>query len=228
MILSDFCFVLLDIDNTLYPYEPAHLAGQASVSDHLVAVLGEEITRVNAALEAGRADTGLRLHGTAASHHRLLYFQAALEQLGRCPMPLALDCHDIYWDRFLDTMEPFADTRRFLSRLDPSRTCFVTDLVADIQYKKIRRLGLQDFVHHLVTSEEAGAEKPDPAIFLRALGKLGAVGEQSCMIGDSFEKDIVGAARLGMGAFWLNPHRRSPPAGAPFHRSIQTLEECHE
>lgn len=228
MILSDFHFVMLDIDNTLYPYDPAHRAGQAGVSDHLVAVLGEDRSRVDAALDAGRADTGRRLHGTASSHHRLLYFQAALERLGRCPMPLALDCHDIYWECFLDAMEPFADTERFLSKLDPSRTCLVTDLVADIQYRKIRRLRLQNFAHHLVTSEEAGAEKPDPAIFRLALGKLGAMAERSCMVGDSFEKDVVGAAKLGMGAFWLNPERRPAPPNAPFHRSVQNLEECHE
>lgn len=61
----------------------------------------------------------------------------------------------------------------------------------------------------LAISEEVGAAKPDPAIFLYALDELGV--RKATMIGDSWENDILGATGIGMDAVWLNRYRRTCP-----------------
>lgn len=56
--------------------------------------------------------------------------------------------------------------------------------------------------HHLfdcvVTFEDTGERKPSPAPFLRALTLLRVTPEETLMVGDWAERDIVGAAQLGI------------------------------
>lgn len=59
----------------------------------------------------------------------------------------------------------------------------------------LRGLGLDGLT--VVTSAEAGAPKPDPAVFLRALERLGVQPERALHVGDS-EADEQGARAAGM------------------------------
>lgn len=56
--------------------------------------------------------------------------------------------------------------------------------------------------HHIfdavVTFDETGRRKPDPAPFRLALERLGVSPSQALMVGDCAERDMVGAAALGM------------------------------
>ena len=54
-----------------------------------------------------------------------------------------------------------------------------------------------DFV---VTSEEAGCEKPEKAFYELCIKKAGCLPEECLMIGDSLEKDVLGAKAAGMQA----------------------------
>ena len=62
----------------------------------------------------------------------------------------------------------------------------------------IDSLGLGGYVDFAVTSGETGLEKPDPAAFRAALGKANAAPNESIMVGDQPESDIVGAIRVGI------------------------------
>ncbi len=57
-----------------------------------------------------------------------------------------------------------------------------------------------------------GWSKPDPRLFLHALGALGARPEAAWMVGDNFEADIRPAAALGLATCWLAPAGRALPA----------------
>ena len=71
------------------------------------------------------------------------------------------------------------------------------------QIEKLSSLGVLENIQFLVTSEEAGQEKPNSAIFRLALKKLNMVPREVIMIGDSFDKDVLGALRLGIPAYLL-------------------------
>jgi HAD superfamily hydrolase (TIGR01509 family) len=64
--------------------------------------------------------------------------------------------------------------------------------------RDLDRLGITQRVDTAVFASEAGARKPHPAIFQRALGELGAAAERTLFVGDSLATDIGGAAALGM------------------------------
>ena len=60
------------------------------------------------------------------------------------------------------------------------------------------RLGIAPYLDFVVTSEEAGAEKPHPAIFQLALTRGGVTASEAVHVGDQYNSDIVGAQRAGI------------------------------
>ena len=193
---------LLDFDNTLYPYYPAHYHAMDKCAERL-----EHIApgyNLNDLYEAAKAEVHVELHTQAASHSRHLYFQRVFEKLfQKSCLELAIEFEELYWQSFLPAMKVDERAMRFLKdcKSNNIRTCIVTDLTARIQAKKLVHLGLAKDIDYLVSSEEAGVEKPDPRIFSLALRKLGLKADQVIMVGDSPERDIAGAEGLGIKAF---------------------------
>lgn len=75
----------------------------------------------------------------------------------------------------------------------------------EVQYEKIEASGLRPYIDHIVLSEEVGLQKPDPAIFHRALQVSDSVSDRSIMIGDNVDTDICGAQRVNIDTVWLAP-----------------------
>ncbi|MBU6452168.1 MAG: HAD family hydrolase [Cyanobacteria bacterium REEB67] len=194
--------ILLDLDNTVYDYRTAHVPALAETVSWLAKKLGRPVEQVERAFADSRARVNAELHGLASSHSRLLYFQGVCEIFGQWPCEIALEAEDLYWSAFFLKMELRPGCLAFLKAVRPRPIAIVTDLTAAVQFAKLTRLGLQDFVQVVVTSEEVGKEKPHGEIFIRAAAKLGLEAEHLCMIGDSWERDIVGAHCLGMPCFW--------------------------
>ncbi|WP_424766487.1 HAD family hydrolase [Paenibacillus sp. sgz302251] len=208
--------ILIDFDDTLYEYKQCHELALTKVFNLLGQNIGLESTELyNRYLEAKR-QIHISLHGFASSHNRLLYFQKLFEQLPNkieFPISLAKQCYSLYWDSFIESIELFDDVINLLSDLKEKglQIIMVTDLTADVQFEKIERLKLEHLFDYIVTSEEAGCEKPHPYIFELALRKSGLSPEQVCMIGDSYDKDISGALNMNIQAFWLNRSSKIRP-----------------
>jgi HAD superfamily hydrolase (TIGR01549 family) len=84
------------------------------------------------------------------------------------------------------------------------------------------RAGLDSLIDGVSTSAEAGAAKPAPEPFRRALEIAGCEPAEAVMVGDSQEHDIEGAEALGIAAILL---RRGPAADAPGPRVIRSLRD---
>ena len=80
----------------------------------------------------------------------------------------------------------------------------ISDGITIKQWEKLIRLGLHHFFDEVVTSEEAGVEKPDEKIFRLALDRMECQPTKSIMIGNKFNKDIIGAINIGMSAILVN------------------------
>lgn len=97
----------------------------------------------------------------------------------------------------------------------------------DIQRLKLGRSGLAECFDQVVISGETGIGKPDPRVFLLAAERLGTEPGDTIMVGDSWERDVVGAVRAGMRAVWLSWGR--VPAeqlmGVTEVRSLSNLEQ---
>jgi FMN phosphatase YigB (HAD superfamily) len=194
--------ILLDLDDTVYDYRNAHRPALAAALTWLAQRLSVAMEEIEKAYVTSRRHVNTELHGLAASHSRLLYFQGVCESFGQWPCEIALQAEDIYWSTFLPKMEIRQGCLAFLSAMQPRPTAIVTDLTARIQFEKVTKLGLKAHVQAIVTSEEVGHEKPHADVFTLAAQKLGLKPQQLCMIGDSWDRDIKGALQLGMPCFW--------------------------
>jgi HAD superfamily hydrolase (TIGR01549 family) len=96
-----------------------------------------------------------------------------------------------------------------------ARIGIVTNNTVREQTEKLRVLHLDRAVDFLVTSEEVGVGKPDPAIFRAALERATVGPEDAVMVGDSWESDVVGARRAGIRAVWFNRFGAPRPGPSP-------------
>lgn len=195
--------ILLDIDNTLYDYNSTHESALNKVIDFCSLKFNLTKEELVYAYSIARKKVHIELSETASSHNRLLYFQKMLEVLNLNSLLYGMKLYNLYWDTFLDEMIPFEGIYDFLE-MYKNKICLVTDLTAHIQYRKIKKLKLAKYCNFIVTSEEAGREKPHPYMFMMGLDKLGFNKSEVCMVGDSFKKDIFGASNLDIQSIWLN------------------------
>lgn len=193
---------LFDTDNTLYPYDPVHEKALSAVRAKVVKQLSISEQEFDKAFKEARNQVKGRLKHTAASHSRLLYMQRMLEILGLgSQVLLALDYEQTYWRTFLSNAILFDGVKELLDeiRLLGIPTAIVTDLTAQIQFRKVVYFGLDHYFDFIVTSEEAGFDKPNNAPFQIALEKMGVSGDRVWMVGDNPVNDIRGA-RVEIGA----------------------------
>ena len=223
--------ILFDIDNTLYPYDPSHKAAMAAVTKKVVTTFSITEEECNEAYKAARDGVKESLPGVASSHSRLLYFQRMLELLGLGSQCLwALDLEQTYWRIFLSEAQLFDEAQDFLDdlRLAGIPVAAVTDLTAQIQFRKLLYFGLETYFRYIVTSEEAGFDKPHKAPFELALEKLDTEpGEHLWMIGDNPVSDIEGAKTAVSAVTVQKCHRgvKKGPADA-FFTSYDKLRQC--
>ena len=142
-----------------------------------------------------------RLGNVASSHSRLLYMQKTIEKLELGTRILTtLDLEQTYWRTFLSNCRLFPGVLDFIQILKSKGviTANITDLTAQIQFRKLVYFGLDEFFDYVVTSEEAGADKPDKRPFEVAFEKLQISPENTWMIGDDPKSDMMGAGKMGL------------------------------
>lgn len=197
--------VLIDLDDTLYAYAPAHAAGMAAARSVAAEQLNLGGLDFETCFRDARTELKNRLGRTAASHNRLLYFQRAVERAGFSTQPVTtLQMEQAYWRAFLNSARLFDEAIDFLDdlRIAGVPVVIVTDLTAQVQFRKVIHFGLDRVVDWIVTSEEVGLDKPNPGNFELALAKLGGVEGPVWMVGEEPRSDM-GGARAAVGALCL-------------------------
>lgn len=83
----------------------------------------------------------------------------------------------------------------------------ITNGFKEVQFKKLESSGILKYFKSITTSEDVGVKKPHRKIFEVALKNASATVEESVMIGDNFEADILGARQFGMRAIIYNYYK---------------------
>ena len=87
----------------------------------------------------------------------------------------------------------------------------------------VHHIGIGHHFDFVVTPAEAGAAKPDSAIFEFALNAAGAPPGSVVHVGDDPMRDVAGAAALGLRTVWMNPQGQLWPHEVPPDAEIRTL-----
>lgn len=91
----------------------------------------------------------------------------------------------------------------------------ITNGFEKTQHQKIRNSKIDHYFQEVITSEQAGIMKPHAAIFEYALSKTNARADQSIMIGDTLDVDILGAVQAGLDSAYFNPAHPPTPEIQP-------------
>jgi putative hydrolase of the HAD superfamily len=134
--------------------------------------------------------------------------------------------------RFLDLLPTrtilFPYTKEILQYLRDKQYVLhlITNGFEKTQQNKLMFAGLKPFFNEVITSEGSGSLKPNKEIFQFALEKCNADREESIMIGDSIEVDIIGAMNAGIDQVYVN-HLGVDPTVKPTY-TVKSLKELEK
>jgi len=96
----------------------------------------------------------------------------------------------------------------------------ITNGFKEVQWIKLNKSGLSEFVDKVFISEELGVKKPDPVFFSKVLTATQSATRDSLVIGDNLNTDIKGARESGIDHVFFNPKKMA-------HDTIVTHEVSH-
>lgn len=132
-----------------------------------------------------------------------------LDAFGRFGIQFDLTTIDLLAESYIQELPVdnhlFEGAEPLLERLSASYTLhIITNGFHQVQHEKLHNSGIAHLFKTVTTSEEAGVKKPHPDIFWLAMDKAKCKPEDSLMIGDTFEADILGAEQVGMQTIFIN------------------------
>ncbi len=205
--------VIFDLDDTLYDFTGLQEAALDTLYIFGSKLLEVDKEKFKRAFLWGRDETKRILGHKPACRSRALYCQHALEYLHKNPITYTLTLEKIYWNYILEHMVLRDGVKELLDYLKKNeiKVAVCTDMIVEIQYQKIKRLGISEYIDVFVSSEEAGVEKPEVKIFEICLKKLKVLPSQTIMVGDSLEKDVIGALSVKILPIWFCTNEKKLP-----------------
>ena len=152
-------------------------------------------------------------------------FYLTLKEAGLDDIDLAKEIAHDFIDLSPLQTEVFPNTHECLEYLKNKnyQLHIITNGFNEVQGRKLQNSKLEKYFNQIITSENAGANKPHAQIFEYALKQTGAQIEQSIMIGDDLSTDIKGARDMGMDHIYFNPKKAKHDEKLTFE--IENLKE---
>ena len=105
-----------------------------------------------------------------------------------------------------------------LEYLKPKYRLFIiTNGFREVQDKKLKNSKIKHYFEAIYDSESVGVKKPDPKIFKHALKDSGSNANESLMVGDNYEADVLGAKKLRINTLHFVAH------GEKIHNKNETI-----
>lgn len=101
----------------------------------------------------------------------------------------------------------------------------ITNGFKEVQQGKLNKANIDHYFHTVTNSEMVGVKKPNPRIFNHALQMANANANNSIMIGDNLEADILGALDVGLDAICFNYHNESLTNGIKYVDNLIDLKQ---
>ena len=204
--------ITVDLDDTLWPCEPVILAAEQELHDWL--------RRWAPRLARDHDMTSLRAHRRRLGAQRP-DIAHDITELRRLSLHSLLQDYEYSGDLAQPAMEVFLDQRNqvqpypevssVLKRLGRDyRLVATTNGNADVE-----RTPLRGLFHYSINAAQAGAAKPAPDLFLRALEWSGVEPQQALHLGDDPRLDVAGARQVGMRTVWVNRFGKCWPEDEP-------------
>jgi putative hydrolase of the HAD superfamily len=205
-----FKHIFFDLDRTLWDYDQNV---RDALNDLYIAflegkVVGDADTFIRVFLfENGRLwekFTANKINKKYLRDHRFLL---TLRRMGLPDKQLGLELEEAYMATTPAKQKLLPGVHESLKYLQAKYDLhIITNGFEDAQQFKLSNSGIRDYFSHVVTSDTAGATKPNREIFLYSERVTGARPEECLMIGDDERADVYGAQKAGWKAIHFDPH----------------------
>jgi len=102
----------------------------------------------------------------------------------------------------------------------------------DLVFRALERINLHPYFSEIFTPKEVNNRKPAPGFYLNVLNKLKLDPQKAVMVGDDYEKDIIGAKQVGLWTVWFNAQQKQMNSNFPYHdfevRNLQDIPQIIE
>jgi putative hydrolase of the HAD superfamily len=207
MLRTDIKAVFLDAGSTLFQHRRSRPETYLAIAQaHGLPDL--EVDSIEASMQHAFLDLPDTVDGNF--RYSLAWFWAFNQRvLGECGMPedQLPGAHEALLEYFADpsTYELFPEVPKVLETLsNHGMQVGVVSNWSEHLPELLQDLGIADHFSFIVTSADLRTEKPNRAIFERALFRAGVAAEETVHTGDHFERDVRGALNAGMRAVWLD------------------------
>ena len=193
--------ITLDLDDTLWPVEPAIVAAEAALRDWILANCpGAESDWPTERLQALRAQVWTEHPHLAHdfSALRMIAIERILAPYG-LPASAADEAFAVFF-RARNEVSLYPEAREALAQL-AGRVPIVALTNGNAC---LRTIGLDHYFHDAVHARDAGVAKPAAAIFHLACTRAQALPEQVLHVGDHPLQDVIGARQAGLQTMWLD------------------------
>ena len=120
----------------------------------------------------------------------------------------------------------FDGTIEILDYLAPKyKLHIITNGFKEVQQGKLNNSNIEHYFETVTNSEMVGVKKPNPKIFNHALTLANANINESIMIGDNLEADVLGALDMGLDAICFNYHKEHLTNGMKFVDNLLDLKQ---
>lgn len=137
----------------------------------------------------------------------------------------AKNLSDDFLDRTTYKTQLVLGTMELLEYLKPKyKMHILSNGFREVQFKKIENSGLKPYFEKIILSEDIKINKPHADFFTYALKSTNSRRDQTIMIGDSWDADIIGAYNSNIAQIWYNPKGEKHREFIPTH----TVRELHE
>lgn len=230
MHIKPYSYYLIDLDRTLWDFD--------SNSEHAIGLLISRNRQLLKAIETVEGPGENALHLFFRQYDKLNHKLWAMYERGE------MSKDDLRWKRFHEAFlrygiddemlsrkfgEDYLEQMVLENRLMPGaremleaisssggKMAILSNGFKEVQYRKLRGAGIEEYFSAVVVSEEAGCLKPRPGIFAYAVELLSGIRReddpeawreakrQTLMIGDDPVNDIEGAQIFGIDQFYYN------------------------
>jgi putative hydrolase of the HAD superfamily len=213
--------VLFDLDDTLHDDSTAYKKAALRVAEDVAAGRGIDAETL---FRAYVAEANAFWKKLSQEHLTMSILDARVQMwsdalvAGGVPLdvPLAIKCADDYGRYRNDVLElaPGALDLVIALRERGCKLGIVTNGFAATHHEKVDRLGLRPYIDALFLADEMNMVKPDPEIFRMVCRTLGSVPERTAMVGDRYDRDVIGAGEAGLFTVLIDIHAIPLPDGA--------------
>jgi putative hydrolase of the HAD superfamily len=221
--------ILFDLDDTLTDSSGA----ESAVWKDVAAAIAEHFPDIDRAELRRRYLDVLEAHYAPLAAGRIDFVTFRRNRLADALGPWG-EVSDELFERYVkekerigDEMRPFPAAIATLRALRARgiKVGVLTNGPSDFQRRKLKVSGLGPELDAIAISGELGVAKPEREAFEQALALLGTRANETAMVGDSLENDILGAIDAGFAAVVWMPGTRSGdlPPGAHLAREISEV-----